>query len=166
MSTPRWRDEIPNSHLFHPCLLYTSTSWGNRALSDAETAISPIIFFNSRFQWQVYIVVEQMNWFIGWEIVYTMVGIWGALSSCRSQFHLLASWWSLHTPARRPWNCNCFNKRRTPLGERVYDWLRIPTGEWLYSVHSYLIFAIFFTRAKFLENKIYTEKRQFFAFNL
>ena len=27
---------------------------------------------------------------------------------------------------------------------------------------SYLIFVIFFTRAKFLENKIYTEKRQFF----
>ena len=31
---------------------------------------------------------------------------------------------------------------------------------------AYLIFVIFFTRAKFLENKIYTEKRQFFAFNL
>ena len=31
---------------------------------------------------------------------------------------------------------------------------------------SYLIFVIFFTRAKFLENKIYTEKRQFFALNL
>ena len=30
----------------------------------------------------------------------------------------------------------------------------------------YLIFVIFFTRAKFLENKIYTEKRQFFALNL
>ena len=28
---------------------------------------------------------------------------------------------------------------------------------------TYLIFVIFFTRAKFLENKIYTEKRQFFA---
>ena len=27
----------------------------------------------------------------------------------------------------------------------------------------YLIFVIFFTQAKFLENKIYTEKRQFFA---
>ena len=26
---------------------------------------------------------------------------------------------------------------------------------------TYLIFVIFFTRAKFLENKIYTEKRQF-----
>ena len=33
-------------------------------------------------------------------------------------------------------------------------------------VQSYLIFVIFFTRAKFLENKIYTEKRQFFALNL
>ena len=32
--------------------------------------------------------------------------------------------------------------------------------------HTYLIFVIFFTRAKFLENKIYTEKRQFFALNL
>ena len=31
---------------------------------------------------------------------------------------------------------------------------------------SYLIFVIFFTLAKFLENKIYTEKRQFFALNL
>ena len=30
----------------------------------------------------------------------------------------------------------------------------------------YHIFVIFFTRAKFLENKIYTEKRQFFALNL
>ena len=31
---------------------------------------------------------------------------------------------------------------------------------------SYLIFVIFFTRAKVLENKIYTEKRLFFALNL
>ena len=35
------------------------------------------------------------------------------------------------------------------------------TWEW-----TYLIFVIFFTRAKFLENKIYTEKRQFFTLNL
>ena len=28
---------------------------------------------------------------------------------------------------------------------------------------AYLIFVIFFSQAKFLENKIYTEKRQFFA---
>ena len=34
------------------------------------------------------------------------------------------------------------------------------------SEESYLIFVIFFTRAKFLENNIYTEKRQFFALNL
>ena len=31
---------------------------------------------------------------------------------------------------------------------------------------AYLIFVIFFTRAKFLGNEIYTEKRQFFALNL
>ena len=31
---------------------------------------------------------------------------------------------------------------------------------------AYLIFVIFFTRSKFLENKIYTEKRQFFELNL
>ena len=31
---------------------------------------------------------------------------------------------------------------------------------------SYLIFVIFFTLAKYLEYKIYTEKRQFFALNL
>ena len=34
------------------------------------------------------------------------------------------------------------------------------------SFPTYLIFVIFFTLAKFLENKIYTEKRQFFALNL
>ena len=33
-------------------------------------------------------------------------------------------------------------------------------------LHSYLIFVIFFTRAKFLVNKIYIKKRQFFALNL
>ena len=33
-------------------------------------------------------------------------------------------------------------------------------------LNAYLIFVIFFTLAKFLENKIYTEKRQFFALNL
>ena len=32
--------------------------------------------------------------------------------------------------------------------------------------NAYLIFVIFFTRAKVLENKIYTKKRQFFALNL
>ena len=31
---------------------------------------------------------------------------------------------------------------------------------------AYLIFVIFFTQVKFLENKIYTEKRQFYALNL
>ena len=31
---------------------------------------------------------------------------------------------------------------------------------------AYLIFVIFLTRAKFFENKIYLEKRQFFALNL
>ena len=30
----------------------------------------------------------------------------------------------------------------------------------------YLIFVIFFTESKFLENKIYTQTRQFFALNL
>ena len=40
-------------------------------------------------------------------------------------------------------------------------------GAWLQDQSSsYLIFVIFFTRAKFLENKIYTEKRQFFALYL
>ena len=35
-----------------------------------------------------------------------------------------------------------------------------------YPLPSYLIFVIFFTQATLLENKIYTEKRQFFALNL
>ena len=36
----------------------------------------------------------------------------------------------------------------------------------LTKVNPYLIFVIFYTRANFLENKIYTEKHQFFALNL
>ena len=43
---------------------------------------------------------------------------------------------------------------------------RIRQSSHLRKSRSYLIFVIFFTRAKFLENKIYTEKRQFFALNL
>ena len=34
------------------------------------------------------------------------------------------------------------------------------------NIYSYLIFVIFFTQAKFLDNEIYTEKRQFFALSL
>ena len=36
----------------------------------------------------------------------------------------------------------------------------------VHNARAYLIFVIFFTREKFLENKIYTEKRQYFALNL
>ena len=36
----------------------------------------------------------------------------------------------------------------------------------IYDIFAYLIFVIFFTQAKFVENKIYTEKRQFFTLNL
>ena len=52
------------------------------------------------------------------------------------------------TPAKK--SCNC------QIAIEVHGIL-LPT---------YLIFVIFFTRAKFLANKIYTEKRQFFALNL
>ena len=34
------------------------------------------------------------------------------------------------------------------------------------AIRPYLIIVIFFTLTQFLENKIYTEKRQFFALNL
>ena len=43
--------------------------------------------------------------------------------------------------------------------------VELATGE-LRQLVAYLIFVIFFTLAKFLENKIYTAKRQFFALNL
>ena len=39
-------------------------------------------------------------------------------------------------------------------------------GEGSNDDEAYLIFVIFLYRAKLLENKIYTEKRQFFALNL
>ena len=37
---------------------------------------------------------------------------------------------------------------------------KLSKNNWVIAL-SYLIFVIFFTRAKFLEDKIYTEKRQF-----
>ena len=37
--------------------------------------------------------------------------------------------------------------------------------DWNFKPYPYLIFVIFFTQSNFLENKIYTEKRQFFALN-
>ena len=46
---------------------------------------------------------------------------------------------------------------------------QVAENAWMYSstsTRTYLIFVIFFTQAKFLENKVYTEKRQFFALNL
>ena len=42
--------------------------------------------------------------------------------------------------------------------------IRVHSVYSLFSTHH--IFVIFFTRAKFLDHKIYTEKRQFFASNL
>ena len=55
----------------------------------------------------------------------------------------------------------------------VFDWKKMIMMTWMMvvmvsviMVMTYLIFVILFTRAKFLENKIYTEKRQFFALNL
>ena len=49
----------------------------------------------------------------------------------------------------------------------IYGWCHIQKGKLsaLISI-PYLIFVIFFTQAKILENKIYTEKRQFCALNL
>ena len=47
----------------------------------------------------------------------------------------------------------------------VEEWDSTPTYI-IVLLRTYLIFVIFFTWAKFLENKIYTEKRQFFALNL
>ena len=44
-------------------------------------------------------------------------------------------------------------------------WFVVVMGQYG-AVLAYLIFVIFFTLENFLENKIYTEKRQFFALNL
>ena len=41
--------------------------------------------------------------------------------------------------------------------------VKVPLGK---NSLTYLIFVIFFTQAKFLEDKIYTEKCQFFVLNL
>ena len=59
-----------------------------------------------------------------------------------------------------------FNPRATPslVGRQCWGKSILPGAG--YGLGTYLIFVIFFTLAKFLENKIYTEKRQFFALNL
>ena len=63
-----------------------------------------------------------------------------------------------------PWdssqNFQAAVERKTARYERLIEDLREAGFD------AYLIFVIFFTLAKFLENKIYTEKRQFFALNL
>ena len=48
----------------------------------------------------------------------------------------------------------------------VEDSLSLLKNPKKWNAFSYLIFVIFFYTAKFLEHKIYTEKRQFFALNL
>ena len=48
----------------------------------------------------------------------------------------------------------------------LYQLEKQRTGTDLAHLRSYLIFVIFFTQSNFLENKIYTKKRQFFALNL
>ena len=60
-----------------------------------------------------------------------------------------------------PWKSewNAFNKNYT---QDFFEMIQIK----ITLLYPYLIFVIFFTLAKFLENKIYTEKRQFFALNL
>ena len=58
------------------------------------------------------------------------------------------------------WKSSTFFHESTSHGA-TYFWNRF-CG----CIDAYLIFVIFFTLAKFLENKIYTEKRQFFALNL
>ena len=52
------------------------------------------------------------------------------------------------------------------LGSRQVLWLPCSLAFGSCSWLSYLIFVIFFTQAKFLQNKICTEKRQFFTINL
>ena len=78
-------------------------------------------------------------------------------------------------------SCECFNTSVTIEGSYLSVWqpVRVQIGNsvavlvalvaffrLLAHVRPYLIFVIIFTLAKFLENKIYTEKRQFFALNL
>ena len=60
-----------------------------------------------------------------------------------------SSGWSWHTPADMQsfWSKDSSNHLK---------WVISPTDEM--ALQPYLIFVIFFTRAKFLENKIYTEK--------
>ena len=64
----------------------------------------------------------------------------------------------------------CHNRRLFTIysiGVRVsYTWTSPCHSAKLFTLWPYLIFVIFFTRAKFLENKIYTEKRQFCTLNL
>ena len=54
------------------------------------------------------------------------------------------------------WICSICHRSVRTIITHVFDLTPRP----------YLIFVIFFTRAKFLENKIYTEKRQFFALDM
>ena len=52
------------------------------------------------------------------------------------------------------------------IGQSPLDTKKVDSDVKLMIKEPYLIFVIFFTHSNFLENKIYTEKRQFFALNL
>ena len=74
-------------------------------------------------------------------------------TECRGRCQVLNAWYEDST--------NVFKWGDSLWIDFSKDWVRV---SWHFC--PYLIFVIFFTWAKFLENKIYTEKRQFFALNL
>ena len=100
---------------------------------------------------------------IQWEQVHTSVvpdstHVW-SISSAKI-------WMSLFTT---PFLLAIFNSLTVHLG--IWDRNCIPSCSIVARIEAswgkaYLIFVIFLTWAKFLDNKIYTEKRQFFALNL
>ena len=146
-------------------------------------SIHPLISIHSNFHnmiceeeidWNVLFVVSIQYQIIGHNVFGVMhQKLWHHGAGRDPQNHSWRSW-ILFRSTRI---CNCLIILSTFESHPVTSLYKIACKqrsnrrEWNWRINrmlanTYLIFVIFFTLAKFLENNIYTEKRQFFALNL
>ena len=97
-------------------------------------------------------------------LVHKFYSVWVPLSVLDIDPVYISFWGSLGFGSDRP-NFPTKNMRVLPFWA-CFLFHAIGTSPHMEHFRPYLIFVIFFTLAQFLENKIYTKKRQFFALKL
>jgi len=122
----------------------------------------PATIFNIRFVFSIYATLNALN--TSYNIQY-QARVFNICHTQRTQYQLQYSI-----------SCSCFQylpHSRHSIPATIFNirlvfsiFATLKALNTIYNIQSYLIFVVFFTRAKFLENEIYTKKRQFFALNL